>query len=362
MTVSQGPAKRRLSQIGKKSHDEDTISDKIEIDSDNIETPPATRRVFSPPKEVKPVEKEPCKRERCSNSIQGREATKPGNSYGDLGSGNFDRFSAARRTRRYKKNQDPEKQEVPVKHETTLKLDSTVDKLNSSLKTENFKIDNSMKFNGNKGENYLGNVDLKIEEPLMEKSGSKIEGPLKKEEPMKIETPLKLGLLKQEEIKPSVLKLENSNDAPRRPSSLSISKDAIDNDAMLHVWQEKLKRRNVTNDIDAALAEIAKAEEDLQQLSKSAAQRSSRLPVTQPAPVIAVTNTVLSPVMQESRPREAPFILTERAIQSRERRRSMIDPSQVIRIFISHFSLFPIFLFHHLLAFILSVMFIFLGQ
>ncbi|XP_051166686.1 uncharacterized protein LOC127284982 isoform X2 [Leptopilina boulardi] len=310
VTVSQGPAKRRLSQIGKKCHDEDTISDKIEIDSDNIETPPATRRVFSPPKEVKPVEKEPCKRERCSNSIQGREAVKPGNSYGDLGSGNFDRFSAARRTRRYKKNQDPDKQEVGLKLETSShKLDT--------------KLDNSMKFTNN---SKVENFDLKIEEPLKTELPPKIDSPLKKEEPMKIETPLKLGLLKQDETK-----LDNSNltDTPRRPSSLAITKDTIENDAMLHVWQEKLKRRDVTHDIDVALAEIAKAEEDLQQLSKSAAQRNSRLPVTQLAPVIAVTNTVLSPVMQESRLREAPLIPSERAIQSRERRRSMIDPSQV---------------------------------
>ena len=264
ITVSQGPAKRRLTQLGKKSLDEDTISDKIEIDSDNIETPPATRRVFSPPKDVKPVEKEPCKRERCSSSVQGREIIKPGNSYADLGSGNFDRFSAARRTRRYKKNQDlgTEKQE-------------------GSLKLE------------------ASNADF-YEEP------------------------------------------------PRRPSTLSLSDDISNSETLLQVWQDKLKCRDVTNDIDAALAEIAKAEEDLQQLSRSAAQRSSRLPVTQPAPVIAVTNTVLSPVMQESRPREASTISAERAVQSRERRRSMIDPSQV-----NNYNEF--YISHHITFFILFI-------
>lgn len=331
VTVSQGPVKRRLSQIGKKNHDEDTISDKIEIDSDNIETPPATRRVFSPPKEVKPVEKEPCKRERCSNSIQGREAVKPGNSYGDLGSGNFDRFSAARRTRRYKKNQDPDKQDI-----NNLKLDTSPLKLDTSHDNAIIKINNNNN-NNNINNNSSQNLDncnkfpkaenfenLKIEEPVKNEVPLKIDSPLKREEPMKIETPLKLGLLKQDESK-----LENSDDLPRRPNSLSIKKDANDGDAMLQVWQEKLKRRDVTHDIDVALAEIAKAEEDLQQLSKSAAQRSSRLPVTQLAPVIAVTNTVLSPVMQESKLRDAPLLLTERAIQSRERRRTMIDPSQV---------------------------------
>ena len=269
VTVSQGPAKRRLSQLGKKTFEEDTISDKIEIDSDNIETPPATRRVFSPPKEVKPVEKEPCKRERCSSSIQGREAIKPGNSYTDLGSGNFDRYSMARKTRRYKKNQDP--------------------------------------------------VSEKLEGPLKQEGSLKLEGPLKLEGSLKQENPLKMETSSSELYE----------EPPRRPSTLSLSDDINDSEAMLQVWQDKLKRRDATNDIDAALAEIAKAEEDLQQLSRTAAQRSARLPVTQPAPVIAVTNTVLSPVMQESRPREAPMILVERAVSSRERRRSMIDPSQV---------------------------------
>ncbi|XP_033218569.1 uncharacterized protein LOC117173991 isoform X2 [Belonocnema kinseyi] len=266
--VPQGPAKRRLSQLGKKNFEADTISDKIEIDSDNIETPPATRRLFSPPKDVKPVEKEPCKRERCSNSVQGREATKPGNSYADLGSGNFDRYSIARRTRRYKKNQDP-----------------VSEKLESALKQEGA---------------------LKLEGPLI------MEGSLKQEGPLQMET-----------------NSESYEVPPRRPSTLSLSDDINDSEAVLQVWQDKLKRRDVTNDIGAALAEIAKAEEDLQHISRSSAQRSTRLPVTQPAPVVAVTNTVLSPVMQESRPREAPMILAERAVSSRERRRSMIDPSQV---------------------------------
>ena len=49
------------------------------------------------------------------------------------------------------------------------------------------------------------------------------------------------------------------------------------------------------------------------------------LPVTQPpAPVVAVTNTILSPVIKESRPRDALPILPEKATPSRERRRSMI--------------------------------------
>lgn len=61
---------RRFSSKLKKGADEEKMIDKIEIDSDNIETPPATRKLFSPPREVKPVEREPCKRERCNGSFQ----------------------------------------------------------------------------------------------------------------------------------------------------------------------------------------------------------------------------------------------------------------------------------------------------
>lgn len=90
-TGSQAPATRRFSKLSKRATDEERISDKIEIDSDNIETPPTTRRLFSPPKEVKPMEKEPCKRERCSSSLQSRETKtailKPVSSTMDLGTG-----------------------------------------------------------------------------------------------------------------------------------------------------------------------------------------------------------------------------------------------------------------------------------
>lgn len=59
------------------------MTDKIDIDSDNIETPPTSRRQIvkpqSMPMKIKTVEEE------------------------TLGDGQFDRFSAARRTRRYRK-------------------------------------------------------------------------------------------------------------------------------------------------------------------------------------------------------------------------------------------------------------------
>ncbi|GAB1862380.1 FH2 domain-containing protein 1 [Camponotus japonicus] len=257
-TGSQASATRRFSKLGKRPADEERISDKIEIDSDNIETPPATRRLFSPPKEVKPVEKEPCKRERCSSSLQSRDMKtailKPVNM--DLGNGNFDRYSATRRTRRYKKTQDP-----------------------------------------------AGDKDMSSPELVCD------------EKPV------------------------------QRPNTLALADEDTreDEDAMLRLWQDKLKRRDIvasssSRDIDAALAEIARSGEDLQRLSTTTPEtttttmshRNSRLPISQPPPpVVAVTNTVLSPVMQESRPREPVTVLAERAVTSRERHRSMIDPSQV---------------------------------
>lgn len=263
-TGTQAPATRRFSKLGRKATDEERVSDKIEIDSDNIETPPATRRLFSPPKEVKPVEKEPCKRERCSSSLQNRETktaiSKPIGVSTDLSVGNFDRYSATRRTRRYKKTQDP---------------------------------------TGDKDKSDVSNLEL----------------------------------------------VYDNKSTVQRPNTLYLANEETrheDTDAMLRVWQDKLKRRDTSSsssrDIDAALAEIARSGEDLQHLSHPASttatsttmgHRSSRLPVSQPPPVVAVTNTVLSPVMQESRPREPITVLTERAVTSRERHRSMIDPSQV---------------------------------
>ncbi|XP_011314517.1 uncharacterized protein form3 [Fopius arisanus] len=227
-----------IRRFSKSSTKNDRITDKIEIDSDNIETPPVTRRVFSPPREVKPVDKEPCKRDRCSSS-QGREikvnATKSIVANSDLGSGNFDRYSAARKTRRYKKTQ---------------------------------------------------------------------ESPSDKENP------------KQEP------NLDNLEDNPSRPSSLSLIIDKTpEEDVMLRVWQDKLKRRHVSNP-ESTLTDSPKDE-------LKSRRTNSRVPITQPAPVIAVTNTVLSPVMQESKPREMTPVWPERAVPCRERHRSMIDPSQV---------------------------------
>ncbi|XP_061931495.1 uncharacterized protein LOC107998165 isoform X3 [Apis cerana] len=242
---------RRFSSKLKKGADEEKMIDKIEIDSDNIETPPATRKLFSPPREVKPVEREPCKRERCNGSFQRDFKNTTGksvNNNADFGTGNFDRYSSARRTRRYKKNQE-NGAEKESKHEV--------------IDTDSF---------GEKSAERPHTL------PLSEEEG--------------------------------------------RGKCCQTSP----------VWQEKSKRQETSNlfDIDTALAEIARSGEDLQRLSRPFTNRNSRLPVSQPSAVIAVTNTVLSPVMQESRPREPSLTVhAERAVTSRERQRSMIDPSQV---------------------------------
>ncbi|XP_018047519.1 PREDICTED: uncharacterized protein LOC108686621 isoform X3 [Atta colombica] len=242
------PATRRFFKLGRKSADKERINDKIEIDSDNIETPPAIRRLFSPSKDVKPVEKEPCKRERCNSSLQGRETKTAISKWIGMDLGNFDRYSATRRTRRYRKTLD---------------------------------------LMGNKDKSNVSSLEM----------------------------------------------VHDEKSTVQQPNSLAQADEEIlhkDADTMLRIWQDKLKRR------DTAL-EIARSDEDLQCLPDSEpttatstmSHRNSRLPVSQPLPVLAVTNTVLSPVMQESRSREPVTVITERAVTSRERHRSMIDPSQV---------------------------------
>jgi len=111
---------------------DEAISDKIEIDSDNIETPPTTRRKFTklrdlsssvddeprPSPDLKLLEMQRTSPEGRSdketfergpllrNSQRLREIAMRGDQDEVLGDGQFDRFSSARRTRRYKKSQE----------------------------------------------------------------------------------------------------------------------------------------------------------------------------------------------------------------------------------------------------------------
>ncbi|XP_030750836.1 inverted formin-2 [Sitophilus oryzae] len=95
------PSKIRESQ---QSIDSSSVSsNKVEIDQDNIETPPATRKVYipTPTEKREPVPPSPCKR-----MLSEMENT--------FGEGQFDRFSAARRTRRYKRSTEPSETPSPT--------------------------------------------------------------------------------------------------------------------------------------------------------------------------------------------------------------------------------------------------------
>ncbi|XP_050679512.1 inverted formin-2 [Leptidea sinapis] len=85
-------------------------SSRVEIDSDNIETPPAQRKLFNPP-----PEREPCR--RLQSNSNDRDANMRDLCQEILGDGQFDRFSATRRTRRYKRSTEassPEEEKKDV--------------------------------------------------------------------------------------------------------------------------------------------------------------------------------------------------------------------------------------------------------
>ncbi|CAK1546855.1 unnamed protein product [Leptosia nina] len=93
-------------------------NDRVAIDSDNIETPPAQRKLFNPP-----PDREPCR--RLQSSLNTSLSEKPSTEMKDLcqeilGDGQFDRFSAARRTRRYKRNAEASPPEEEKKEITEL--------------------------------------------------------------------------------------------------------------------------------------------------------------------------------------------------------------------------------------------------
>lgn len=107
--LGERPASDKLTLYIRKPSDPsmtDRRSNKVEIDQDNIETPPATRRVLTPT----PVDKrEPSAPTPCRRFLgRSKELTSPDEPEPNtsLGDGQFDRFSATRRTRRYKKNSD----------------------------------------------------------------------------------------------------------------------------------------------------------------------------------------------------------------------------------------------------------------
>ncbi|KAL4702069.1 hypothetical protein ACJJTC_004687 [Scirpophaga incertulas] len=91
-----------------------------EIDADNIETPPVQRKMFNPP-----PEREPCRRFQPTpkTNISDKASAEMRDLCQEiLGDGQFDRFSAARRTRRYKRNPDSSSPEDEKKPEPPIEL------------------------------------------------------------------------------------------------------------------------------------------------------------------------------------------------------------------------------------------------
>lgn len=98
------PPRSNLAYVSRRLRDSQQSIDsshgnKVEIDQDNIETPPAVRKVFipSPIDKREPIQPSPCKRMLNRRELTSPEEVEP------MGDGQFDRFSAARRTRRYKR-------------------------------------------------------------------------------------------------------------------------------------------------------------------------------------------------------------------------------------------------------------------
>lgn len=96
----QPPLPPYLPRKNSKRNDID-FNDKIEIDSDNIETPPATRKLLNFSKTNVDKLQNQYPKVRDEEEI--------------LGDGQFDRFSSTRRTRRYRKPQDDDIEIVPDK-------------------------------------------------------------------------------------------------------------------------------------------------------------------------------------------------------------------------------------------------------
>ncbi|XP_018332237.1 formin-J [Agrilus planipennis] len=91
---------------------ESQSTNKVDIDQDNIETPPMTRKIFTPTPVDKrePQAQSPCRRFLVRSSKESLGSPEEPENNTSLGDGQFDRFSATRRTRRYKRN--PENNEA----------------------------------------------------------------------------------------------------------------------------------------------------------------------------------------------------------------------------------------------------------
>ncbi|XP_034249278.1 formin-J isoform X3 [Thrips palmi] len=124
------------------SGENDIVSDRIEIDSDNIETPPATRKVFYGLQQHnrRQTPRRSASKERVLSAESFTKMISPdgqikGQDEEEMGDGQFERFSSARRTRRYKKSQDSDKEDQPP-----LRREDSCDEAQSKLETSSSQL------------------------------------------------------------------------------------------------------------------------------------------------------------------------------------------------------------------------------
>lgn len=89
-----------------RSLDEEAVSNKIEIDSDNIETPPVVRKNLTSDDKSKKLQAPRPLHQRTIDESNAKESTETKAEGEVLGDGLFDRHSSARRTRRYRRPTD----------------------------------------------------------------------------------------------------------------------------------------------------------------------------------------------------------------------------------------------------------------
>ncbi|KAK9751489.1 Diaphanous FH3 Domain [Popillia japonica] len=151
----------RISSSCQSEHGSDQqLNNTVDIDQDNIETPPAVRKIFisTPVDKREPVQPSPCRRllgRPSKEALASPDDPEPNTSLGD---GQFDRFAVTRRTRRYKRTaESPEVQpqeliaekeiikakpvqvesSIPIKSEPILDKESRLKVWQERLKTQN---------------------------------------------------------------------------------------------------------------------------------------------------------------------------------------------------------------------------------
>ncbi|CAG9822596.1 unnamed protein product [Phaedon cochleariae] len=136
-----GAARRGREAQQREGVETNGCNNKGEIDQDNIETPPAVRKVFipTPVDKREPLMPTPCSR-RAGRANSNRETpttlspVDPDENF-VLGDGQFDRYSAARRTRRYKRNQDTVNADIASPTDSSKSSDSPASKSPPVLKS-----------------------------------------------------------------------------------------------------------------------------------------------------------------------------------------------------------------------------------